>query len=241
MKLRYQMRGLGIGIIVTALLMGVASDNKIPLSDAEIKMRALELGMVESDSLKLSDIPKVAVGSSVEGVPLSPGADGTSAEGSGGAAESGEESGSMDDAAGGGSDAGNGSGAADGESDAGNESGTAGGEEAPGDESGAGGEPDAGSESSAASSENDGTAGGERDSGNRGDGSGDSVAVVIESGSTSYSVCQLLEQLGLVEDASVFDEYLCGMGYSRSVREGTFHIVPGTSQEEIAEIITGKR
>lgn len=254
MKLRYQMRGLGIGIIVTALLMGVASDNKIPLSDAEIKMRALELGMVESDSLKLSDIPKVAVGPSVEGMPLTPGADGTSAEGSGGAAEPGEQSGSMD-AAGGESDAGNGSGAADGESGAGNGSGAAGGEsgagngsgtadgeEAPEDESVAtGSESNGGSEGGTASSENDVDGGGGRDSGNRGDDSDDSVAVVIESGSTSYSVCQLLEQLGLVEDASVFDEYLCGMGYSRSVREGTFHIAPGTSQEEIAEIITGKR
>lgn len=235
------MRGLGIGIIVTALLMGVASDNKIPLSDAEIKMRALELGMVESDSLKLSDIPKVAVGPSVEGMPLTPGADGTSAEGSGGAAEPGEQSGSMD-AAGGESDAGNGNGAADGESGAGNGSGAADEEEAPGDESvAAGSESNGGSEGGTASSENDVDGSGGRDSGNRGDDSDDSVAVVIESGSTSYSVCQLLEQLGLVEDASVFDEYLCGMGYSRSVREGTFHIAPGTSQEEIAEIITGKR
>ena len=57
MKLRYQMRGLGIGIMVTALLMGVAGGEKIPLSDAEIKAMALELGMVESDSLRLSDIP----------------------------------------------------------------------------------------------------------------------------------------------------------------------------------------
>ena len=50
MKLRYQMRGLGIGIIVTALLMGVVKGEKLPLSDAEIKAKALELGMVESDS-----------------------------------------------------------------------------------------------------------------------------------------------------------------------------------------------
>ena len=57
MKLRYQMRGLGIGIIVTALLMGVVKGEKLPLSDAEIKAKALELGMVESDSMKLSDIP----------------------------------------------------------------------------------------------------------------------------------------------------------------------------------------
>lgn len=56
MKLRYYIRGLGIGIIVTALIMGVATKNGIPLTDAEIRVLAQKLGMVESDSLKLSDI-----------------------------------------------------------------------------------------------------------------------------------------------------------------------------------------
>ena len=56
MKLRYQMRGLGIGMVVTALLMGVATKEGLPLSDAEIRAKALELGMVESDSLRLSDL-----------------------------------------------------------------------------------------------------------------------------------------------------------------------------------------
>ena len=44
MKLKYQVRGLGIGMIVTAILMGVATGHAIPLTDAEIKARALELG-----------------------------------------------------------------------------------------------------------------------------------------------------------------------------------------------------
>ena len=56
MKLKYQMRGLGIGIMVTALLMGVAMEKGIPLSDAEIKAKALELGMVERENLKLTDL-----------------------------------------------------------------------------------------------------------------------------------------------------------------------------------------
>ena len=56
MKLRYQMRGLGIGIIMTALLMGMTTREEAPLTDAEIKARASALGMVESDSLKLTDI-----------------------------------------------------------------------------------------------------------------------------------------------------------------------------------------
>ena len=56
MKLRYQLRGLGIGMVLAALLMGVAAGDGTSMSDAEIKARALELGMVESDSLKLTDI-----------------------------------------------------------------------------------------------------------------------------------------------------------------------------------------
>ena len=244
MKLRYQMRGLGLGIMVTALLMGVASDNKIPLSDAEIKMRALELGMVESDSLKLSDIPKIAVGSSGEEDSPSSGAEGTMSEEGGGVTEPGESPENADDAAGGGTASGDESGAG-GESASGDESGAAGGETESGNGSGASGGGTASGNGSAAgesaSGNGSGIAGGETSQRNEGDASDDLVSVVIEGGATSYSVCQQLEQLGLVEDAAGFDEYLCGMGYSRSVLEGTFYIAPGTSQEEIARIITGKR
>lgn len=46
MKLRYYMRGLGIGILVTAILMGVTIDGKTEkLTDAEIIARAEALGM----------------------------------------------------------------------------------------------------------------------------------------------------------------------------------------------------
>lgn len=56
MRLRYQMRGLGIGIVVTALLMGVATRDGRPMTDAEIKAKAYTLGMVDSASLSLSDL-----------------------------------------------------------------------------------------------------------------------------------------------------------------------------------------
>lgn len=46
MKLRYYMRGLGIGILVTAILMGVTIDGKTEkMTDAEIIARAEALGM----------------------------------------------------------------------------------------------------------------------------------------------------------------------------------------------------
>lgn len=61
MRLKYQLRGLGIGMVLTALVMGIASGEGSALSDAEIKARALELGMVEGDSLKLTDVVATAM------------------------------------------------------------------------------------------------------------------------------------------------------------------------------------
>lgn len=52
MNLKYYLRGLGLGIIVTAVIMGIAAGrNKESLSDAEIKERAKELGMVEQSGV----------------------------------------------------------------------------------------------------------------------------------------------------------------------------------------------
>ena len=44
MKLNYYMRGLGIGIVVTALLMGIAlSGGKEKMTDEEIRQRDQEM------------------------------------------------------------------------------------------------------------------------------------------------------------------------------------------------------
>lgn len=57
MKLRYYMRGLGIGILVTAILMGVTLEGKTEkLTDAEIIKRAEALGMEQKyESTVLAD------------------------------------------------------------------------------------------------------------------------------------------------------------------------------------------
>lgn len=48
MKLKYYLRGLGIGVLVSTLIMSIALGNKkTGLSDDEIRQRAAELGMVE--------------------------------------------------------------------------------------------------------------------------------------------------------------------------------------------------
>lgn len=58
MKLNYYMRGLGVGIIVTALLMGIAlSGKKEEMTDEQIRQRALEMGMVDGNVV-LSELPE---------------------------------------------------------------------------------------------------------------------------------------------------------------------------------------
>lgn len=51
MKLKYYLRGLGIGIAVTAAVLMIAGGGKESLTDEEIMERASDLGMVESVTL----------------------------------------------------------------------------------------------------------------------------------------------------------------------------------------------
>lgn len=52
MNLKYYLRGLGVGVIVTALIMGISlNGKKESLSDEEIRERASKLGMVEESTL----------------------------------------------------------------------------------------------------------------------------------------------------------------------------------------------
>ena len=56
MKLKYYLRGMGIGIILTAIVMGFAlGGRKATMSDAEVIQRAKTLGMIEADSGVLTD------------------------------------------------------------------------------------------------------------------------------------------------------------------------------------------
>ena len=219
MKLRYQMRGLGIGIIVTALLMGVVKGEKLPLSDAEIKAKALELGMVESDSMKLSDIPG-GQSSDDSGTAPDPGGESDGREGAGSGSEPDADPGEE------------GSGAPEGEGDS-----DTGGEARDEEE----GSAPHGSQEDAEGNGQDagGTPGSARLGGTGAE--GERVTVVIEEGVTSYSVCELLEELGLIEDADSLDYYICSNSYSRSIQEGVYEIPRGTSDEEIVSIIMGNR
>lgn len=51
MERKYYLRGLGIGIVVTAIIMGIATFGKREMTDEEVIARAKELGMVENTVL----------------------------------------------------------------------------------------------------------------------------------------------------------------------------------------------
>ena len=59
MKLKYYLRGLGIGMIVTALILGISFSHRQGqetqiLTDDQIRERAEQLGMVDSSELTLA-------------------------------------------------------------------------------------------------------------------------------------------------------------------------------------------
>lgn len=55
MRLKTYLRGLGIGIIVTALVMGITGGKEESLTEEEIVARAKELGMVETEIITMSE------------------------------------------------------------------------------------------------------------------------------------------------------------------------------------------
>ena len=56
MKLKFYLRGLGIGVVVSVIILAFTmKGNTKELSDEEIRQRALELGMVEQDGGVLAD------------------------------------------------------------------------------------------------------------------------------------------------------------------------------------------
>lgn len=208
MKLKYYLRGLGIGVLVSTFIMGVAMGDGKTLTDEEIKARAAELGMVEQGSLVLSDLrnKQDAEPANADDGNKTEAAGEESTEAGGETGEAGEETGEPEKT---------------GEASQGN-----------GDESGEpANEPEENKES--ASTEEESAV--ESSTAN-----GAVVTIVVERGDSSVSVSRDLAEAGLVADAKEYDTYLCSNGYDKKLRIGTYEIAMGSSEEEIARIITGR-
>jgi len=203
MKLKYYLRGLGIGMAVTALILGISFSGRQgqeaqTLTDEQIRERASKLGMVDSSELTLAALPNSAQPQTT----MEP--------------EVTEESETMT------------------EPEATAEPETTTEPEATAEpetttEPEATAEPEMTTEPEATKEPELITAPEQSQ-----------TTITIKKGSDSGSVSRVLYEAGLVENAKAFDNYLCNNGYSRSINPGIYEIAPGTSEEEIAKIITGK-
>ncbi len=228
MKLKYYLRGLGTGIVVTALILGISlSHGKGSLSDEEIKKRAGELGMVEEferleEASKEKDIEKTEENetgvssngmadsqiSSVSQDTVKAETDQTKADGS--KTDEKEESKPDSDKSGFGS-------SIEKEEDS----------EADSTED-VNNQPEDQKENPAADDE--GTDGK----------TGKTIVLEVRSGDGSLSVAKRAAEAGLVADAQEFDRFLCSGGYDKSICTGKHEIPEGASMEEIAKLLIKK-
>lgn len=199
MKLKYYLRGLGIGMIVTALILGISFSHRQGqetqiLTDDQIRERAEQLGMVDSSELTLAALQNSVqqAQENTEKTEASPEPETEETTTTSEPETTVAPENTMEPET------------------------TAAPENTVGPEATPQPETIAASEASQA------------------------VTVTVKKGASSGSVSNRLQEAGLVEDAKLFDNYLCNNGYSRSINPGTYEIVPGTSEEEIAKIITGK-
>lgn len=212
MKLKYYLRGLGIGMIVTALILGISFSNRQDqtsqiMTDDQIRERAAELGMVDSSELTLAALQN-SEKQPTEGTPEE-----TTQTQEQNNIEAEPET------------------TVPAETQATVEPETTQEPEATADpepEKTAEPEKAAGPETTA---EPEVTETPQRTQ---------TASITIQRGDDSGSASRRLYEAGLVENAKAFDNYLCNNGYSRSINPGTYEIAPGTSEEEIAKIITGK-
>lgn len=211
MKLRYYLRGLGIGILVTALVLTIVPGEKEVLSDAEIRERALQLGMVDSSSLTLADMQGAVADAPKMDVKLnSEKSEEVKTDEIKVEKEKSEEAKTEEEK---------------------NEVAKV--EEAKTEE--------VKSEEVNAKETKSENANADDESLNNEMVDAESATITIKSGDSSYTVAKALAAVGLIEDAGAFDTYLCNNGYSRSIGTGTYEIALGTTEEDIAKIISRKR
>ena len=220
MKLRYYLRGLGIGIVITALLMGFTKTAaKETLSDDEIIARAEALGMVQSSVLS-SDLNHEEQGedgvtvsyntaldeSDIAALPDSAGADQT--EDAAGVVDT-EATDKTADVAD------NSTKATDKTADAADNS--------------------TKTTDTTDKVKNDTTVTDDAD--NSGTTGATTITVTINSGDGSDTVARHLAELGVITDAGDFDRYLCQNGYDKKLATGNHEINVGAGYQEIAEIL----
>lgn len=243
MNLKYYLRGLGIGIVVTALIMGITSGGKEKLSNAEIRERAKALGMVEDDTeggtlLEIGSASQTEADNMAANQPAASQPTGNRPADRDNQLEEQENEIQEPDAMDGeGSDEQDKP--EDVEPSADPETLPGGDEmpEEPEETPKAVTTPDEREADSEIPAENEPEETPEPVEESRP--ATGSVTLQIARGDGSYAVCKRLEEAGLIESATEYDLFLYQNGYDKKIRAGTFEIPADTSGEKIAKIITG--
>ena len=245
MNLKYYLRGLGVGIVVTSLILGIGlGSRKETLSNEEIKERARELGMVEESitvaeaaaqkeeeaqeaEVTVAPVPEENAESDAEPiVNAEPEVSSEPAVSTGAEPEvSSEPAVSTGAAPGVSSEPAVSTGAAPEASEKPNVSAAS--EPAASTAAEAGATPEAGVKPVADEAEEDNGTTPEKEI----------VDITINPGEGSYVISQKLEQSGLIDDAAEYDAYLCDNGYHTKLRAGVHKIPMGSTREEIAKLL----
>lgn len=215
MYLKGLVRGVGIGMVLTALIMGMTEKAKQPLTDAEVRAKALALGMVDPNSLSLSNVGASSGASQSGGT-----GDDTKQPDDGegmGTGQTPDETQQPEDE---GDIMGTGNSLPETTEPAATQ-----------DESQRTEEPQTASpiQTPAPSQTPEVTPTPVVEK--------DTITIVIVRGDSSYTVSRRLEEAGLIESAREYDSYLVDNGYSKTIHTGTYKIPLDATWEEIADII----
>ncbi|MCR4785913.1 MAG: hypothetical protein K5847_04575 [Lachnospiraceae bacterium] len=271
MNLRTYLKGLGLGIFVTTLITSVSSGNaKATMTDAEIRARAEELGMVSENALLLSQAQKLA-DDAAEKAKAAVSTDKAAAYGASGNKVSGNavsgnkisenkisENKISENKVSGNTVSGN-TGSSAVLKAGSKEDKTAGGSNASAsagsgsrksssDSTASSGDSKEASQSAAGKKETVpemGSAAKKSDTASDDagvvPGSGETVTITVSSGDSSVSVANKMVQAGLVTDARQFDSYLVLNGFDRRLVVGSHPIPKGATPEEMGTILTSKQ
>lgn len=218
MERRYYLRGLGLGILITAIIMGAAQRGGKEMSDEEVRQRARELGMIENTVLSEPVAePETDGTADVEQAET----DAAAAQEEAAPADTEPVTEDMQEAAADEQDTQEQTDAEDSQ------------EQADAVDSQA----DAADAQTASEEETEQSTGAQSET--KTAASGEAQIFTIDKGDSSVSVAQKLEQAGLISSAASYDRFLCDNGYDKKIRAGEYTIPADAGDEQIARIITG--
>lgn len=222
MKLKYYLRGIGIGMLVTAAVLHFTfaqAGQKRVMTDDEVRIRALELGMIENTVLRSNEdtVSEDSASANVVAV-TTPASVSTNSPVQ---SVSGQDVAIMD---------------------GGNvitDTLSTNGEAAPDDED---------RDGTISSPSNNTENSNETEEINHNEAQDEDVVsgateykiITIASGDGSYAVARKAAEAGLVESAASFDQYLCENDFDKRLTTGSHRIPIGASEAEIARILTSR-